>query len=87
MLKTIVSLQVFVTNKMLAANEINDVESNDESIEKCGKLSKTRKLSKSQKSAKLRKKLSKSGNISNFNAKENEPSFLTPDARMAFNYL
>ena len=50
-------------------------------------LSKTRKLSKSQKSAKSGKKLSKSENLSNFGAKKNGPSFLTLDARMAFNHL
>ena len=33
------------------------------------------------------KKLSKSGNLSNFNAKENELSFLTPNTRTAFNHL
>ena len=54
MLKTIVSSQVLVTNKVFAADEIDGVEGGDESIEKCGKLSKTGKLSKSQ-------KLSKSG--------------------------
>ena len=93
MLKTTVLSQIFVTNEMLATNEIGDIESGNESIEKCeklskiGKLSKFQKLSKSQKLAKSRKKLSKSGNLPNFNTKENRPSFLTPDARMTFNYL
>ena len=72
---------------MLIANEIDDIESGDELIEKYRKLLKTRKLSKSQKSAKSRKKLSKSENLPNFNVKKNKPSFLTSDARMAFNYL
>ena len=48
---------------------------------------KSRKLSKSQKLTKLRKKLSKSGNLPNFNAKKAGPSFLTSDAREAFNRL
>ena len=56
------------------------------------KLSKSKnlkdeKLSKSQKLAKLKKKLSKSGNLPHFNAKENEPSFLTFNTKMAFNRL
>ena len=92
MLKTTVALQVLAADKMLAANEIGGIKGGDKSIEKCEKLSKTRKtskvqkLSKSQKSAKS-KKLSKSGNSPNFNAKDNEPSFLTPKARVAFNCL
>ena len=36
---------------------------------------------------KLKKKLLKSGNLLNFDTKKNEPSFLTPNARTAFNYL
>ena len=76
---------MLVTNEILAADEIGDVEGGDKLIEKCRKLSKIRKLSKSQKSAKLGKKLSKSGNLPNFDAKENKPSFLTSNARMAFN--
>ena len=31
--------------------------------------------------------MSKSGNLPNFDAKENGPSFLTPNARTAFNHL
>ena len=61
-------------------------------------MSKSQKLSKSRKSksektskswnlAKLRKKLSKSGNSTNFDATEDGPKFLTPDARTAFNRL
>ena len=44
-------------------------------------------MTKSQKLAKSGKKLSKSGNLSNFNIKENRLSFLTTNARMAFNCL
>ena len=81
------SSQMLIANKVSAADEDGSVEGGDRSIEKCGKLWKTRKLSKSWKLAKLRKKLSKSGNLPNFNAKENGPSFLTPDVRIAFNCL
>ena len=49
MLKTTVSLQVLVTNKVLTANMVDGIESGVESIEKYGKLLKTRKLSKSEK--------------------------------------
>ena len=78
---------MFITNKMLATNKVGGVKGGDKLIEKCRKLLKTVKLSKSQKSAKLKKKLSKSGNLSNFNPKKNRPSFLTPNARTAFNHL
>ena len=51
-------------------------------------MAKLQKLSKSRKSkGKKSKKPSKSGNSSHFNAMENEPSFLTPGAREAFNRL
>ena len=49
--------------------------------------SKGQKLSKSQKPAKPGKNLSKNGNAPNFNTKDGGPSFLTPDARKAFNRL
>ena len=92
------SSQVFVADEVLAANEVDGIKRGDESIEKCGKLSKTGKLSKSEKSksektskswilAKSGKKLSKSMNSTNFDAMEDGPKFLTPDARIAFNYL
>ena len=77
---------------MLAADEVGGVESGDELIVKCRKLSKTRKtskvqnLSKSQKLAKS-KKPSKSGNSPNFGTTESGPSFLTPKARSGFNRL
>ena len=48
---------------------------------------KSEKMSKSQNLAKSRKKSSKSGNSTNFNAIETGPKFLTSDARTAFNYL
>ena len=79
--------QVLVANEVLAANEVDGVKSSDKLIVKYEKLLKTEKLSKSQKSAKSRKKLSKSGNLPNFDVKKNGPSFLTPNARTAFNYF
>ena len=81
MLKTIVSSQVLVTNKILTANEVSGIEGGNELIEKYGKLSKF------QKSAKLRKKSSKSWNLPNFDTKKNGPSFLTFDIRIVFNHL
>ena len=103
MLKTTVLSQVLTTNgvlitKVFAANEASSIESDDELIKKSGKLLETRKLSKlgNSKSKKLfkfwklaksGKKLSKSENSSNFNAKKNGPSFLIPKAKVAFNRL
>ena len=86
-LKTTILLYVLIANEVLAINKIGNIKGGDELIEKCGKLSKTRKLSKFQKSAKSKKKLSKRRNLPNFNAKKNGPSFLTPNAKMAFNHL
>ena len=86
-LKTIMSLQMLVANEVLATNEVGSIEDGDESIKKCEKLLKTGKLSKSQKLAKSRKELSKSENLPNFDAKKNEPSFLTPNTKTAFNHL
>ena len=57
-----------------------------EHAKKSGK-SKSKKTSKSRNSAKSGKKLSKSGNSTNFDATEDEPKFLTPDTRTAFNHL
>ena len=57
-----------------------------EHAKKSGK-SKSEKTSKSQNLAKSGKKLSKNGNSTNFNATEDRPKFLTPDARTAFNRL
>ena len=61
-------------------------------LSKSGKLfksgkSKSEKTSKSQNLAKLGKKMSKSGNLTNFNAIKVGPKFLTPNARTAFNLL
>ena len=64
MLKTILLLQVLITNEVLAIDEIGDIEGGDKLIEKYRKLSKTKKLSESLilfKSENLKdKKLSKS---------------------------
>ena len=63
----------------------------EELAKKSGKLSKGLKLSKlgnlKGKNLAKSKKLSKSGNSPNFDAKEAGPSFLTPKARAAFNHL
>ena len=63
-----------------------------EHAKKSGKLSKSgksksEKTSKSRNSAKSGKKLSKSGNSTNFDAIEDGPKFLTSDAKTAFNHL
>ena len=55
---------------------------------KVQKSAKSQKLSKSGKSkGEKLKKLLKSGNSPNFDAKNTGPSFLTPEARSAFNWL
>ena len=55
-------------------------------LSKSGK-SKSEKMSKSQNLAESGKKLSKSGNLTKFDATEDGPKFLTLDARTAFNCL
>ena len=55
-------------------------------LSKSGK-SKCKKTSKSQNLAKSRKKSSKSGNLTNSNATEDRPKFLTPNTKTAFNRL
>ena len=102
-LKTTMSSQVFAANKMLsvrvlAATDVGSASdgsdgSSDGSkrVEPKTGRSESQKLSKSgnsegKKSAKS-KKPSKSGNSPNFDAKEAGPSFLTPEARSAFNRL
>ena len=92
-LKIIPLSQVFITNEVAAINKFGGIEDCHKLIEKyqklskTGKLSKSQKLFKSQKSTTSKKVLSKSENFSNFNVKENGPSFLTLDARTAFNHL
>ena len=81
MLKTIVSSQMLITNKIFAANEIGGIKGDNKLIEKYEKLSKSWKLTKSE------RKLLKSGNLFNFDIKKNGSSFLIPNTRMAFNCL
>ena len=81
MLKTTISSQVLIPNKILIANEVDGIEDSNKLIKKYGKLLKTGKLAKSW------KKLSKSGNLFKFDVKKNEPSFLTLDAWIVFNCL
>ena len=102
MLKTTMLSQVLAANevlgaRVLAADEVGSVggggrdESSDGSkrVEpKTGKSAKSRKLSKSGKSkGEKSKKPPKSGNSPNFGATGSGPSFLTPEARSAFNRL
>ena len=79
--------------RVLAANKVGDVRGADGSNDGSKRVEpKTRKTSKVQESSKSRqlaksKKSSKSGNLPNFNATEPRLSFLTPEARLAFNHL
>ena len=50
---------MYITNKVLATNEVDDIEGNNELIKKYEKLLKIRKSSKSLKLAKLRKNCQK----------------------------
>ena len=78
-------------NNMPAVRRNNSNGEDDEfdgnSIKHAKKLGKSKKLSKSRKSAKSGKKLSKSGNLFNFDTMNNKSSFITPEARAAFNRL
>ena len=67
-------------------NKFGDSGDGIKYTKKSGKL-KGQKLTKSQKSAKLGKKSSKSGNLPNFDAKKNRPSFLTLGVKKTFNHL
>ena len=83
MLKTTVSSQVFVADKVLAADEVGGIEGGDESIEKCRKLSKTGKLSKSGNSK--GKTLFKSKNP-RFIGTTEEHNFFTSDTKTDFRF-
>ena len=88
MLETTMLSQVFATNKVLdtgvlAADETGDVRGGDGLKHVEPERSKSQKLATSQKS----KKLSKNGNLPNFNDTEAGPSFLTLEARTTFNCL
>ena len=85
-------------NKIVSIKNVNELIEKSGKLLKTRKLLKSlkffklknlkdNKLSKSQKSAKLRKKMSKYGNVPNFNTKKNESSFITPKARAVFNHL
>ena len=86
------SLQMLIANKVLVANEVHGIESGDELIEKCRKLSKTGKLFKSQKLFKSGKskseKISKSQNLAKLGKKlsknRNSTNFNTMEDRPKF---
>ena len=89
--------EMIKNNRMLASNEVSDVEGSNKSIKKLIKSKtrkifklrklKSKKLFKSQKLTKSRKNLLKNRNSSYFDIKKNGPSFLTPKARTAYNCL
>ena len=87
-------------SKPVSKRNINDGEINRFNIsrngmeyaKKLGKLfksrkSKSKKMFKFQNLAKSRKKLSKSENLIKFNITEVRPKFLTPNAKIIFDYL
>ena len=86
--------------RMFAANEVGDVGDSDrlsdglKYVESKTKRSESQELAKSQKlfksskfKGKISKKLSKIENSPTFDAKDSGSSFLTPEARLAFNCL
>ena len=86
-------LKTVAPPERLTSEEIVDGEGGDgidgggvETTKKSRKL-KGQKTFKFRKSSKLGKNLSKSGNSPNFGAIESRPSFLTPEAKSAFNRL
>ena len=95
MLKTIVPLEKLTFEWLkVGDDEINRfcVSDSVKYTKKSGKLfksrkSKSEKMSKSQNLAKSGKKLSKSENLTNFNATKTKPKFLIFNTRIAFNYL
>ena len=85
MLKTIVSPEKLTSERLEVINSRVDefnIGGNGGDYTK-----KLEKLSKSQKLTKLEKKLSKNGNLPNFNAKKAGPNFLNSGVREAFNHL
>ena len=97
MLKTTIWSQELAANKVLgarvlAANEVDDVNGGDGSSDRLKHVEpkttrlESQKTSKSQNLAKS-KKQTKSGNSPKFDATEDGPSFLTPEARAAFNRI
>ena len=94
----LVANEVLAANKVDGIEDSDESIEKCGKLSKTGKLSKSQKLSKSRKSkgektskfqnlAKSRKKLSKSGNSTNFDTIEDGPKFLTSNARAAFNRL
>ena len=84
MLKITVLLEKLIPKQLrVSDDEVNrfDVGSGKEIAKKSGKLSKPWKL------AKLEKKLSKNGNLLNFDIIEAGSKFLTPNAKTVFNCL
>ena len=84
--------EIFVINKMLIASEVDYIENSNKLIEnfvklKTRKLFKLKNLFKPQNLAKFGKKLSKNRNLSNFDIKKIELSFLTSNAKTTFNCL
>ena len=95
-LKTIAPLKRSTSNRLEVSDNKGSDSFGDNGVELAKKseklkgqnLAKSQKLSRSRKSkGEKSKKLSKGGNSPNFDAKDIGPSFLTPKARVAFNYL
>ena len=100
--KMLVTNKVFIINEISNINNNNQLiekfvkpktrklfklkKSKSEKLSKLRK-SKSKKSFKSQNLAKRKKKLSKSGNLPNFDAKEIELSFLTFNTKITFNHL
>ena len=96
MLKTIVQPEKSTLKRLgVGDSEVDRFGVSENGVEyakKSGKLfksgkSKSEKTSKSRNSAKSGKKLSKSGNSTNFDITEDGPKFLTPNARTTLNCL
>ena len=87
MLKTAASPERSTSEKVGDGEGGDDVDGGGVEIAKKSEKSKGQKTFKSQKSSKSGKNSSKSGNSPNFGTTETGPSFLTPEARSAFNHL
>ena len=92
MLKTATLLERLTSEEVGNSEGGDGVDGGVKIVKKLGKLkgqktSKFQKLAKSRKLSKSGKNSSKSGNLPNFGATKSGPSFLTPEARSAFNRL